>query len=292
VLAQFTIQAEAPYDFGLSASLFARFPSEIVDIYRDGVYHRVLEIDGRLMRLSVSPDPVGPEALRLAVRGDSDQDFVLPCVEKSARHILGLDARLDGFYAMAGADPILAPLVKRYRGLRMAARPSVFEALVMCITTQQINLPFAYNLKARLVRRFGRILHLDGEDWYAFPEPVALAQASVTELREMQYSERKAEYIIGLATKVASGELDISALAEMDDETFIDRIVEVRGLGRWSAEWALVRGLGRPDVIAADDIGVQRAISRYCFGCQKAGAAQVRERAEAWQPHRSYAPHF
>jgi DNA-3-methyladenine glycosylase II len=292
VQTQFTIQAGAPFDFGLSASLFARFPSEIVDVYRDGVYHRVLNIGGRLLRISLCPSPGSGTALQVSVWGAAPSATVIAGVERAARHILGLDFRLDGFYKMANEDSVLAPLIERYQGLGMACRPDVFEALVMCITTQQINLPFAYSLKARLVRRFGRVLPIDGADWYAFPTPEALAGATVAVLREMQYSQRKAEYIIGLAAKVASGDLDLQALANLEDDAFIDKIVQIRGLGRWSAEWALVRGLGRPDVIAADDIGVQRAFSHYCLGSQKATSDLVRAFAETWRPYRSYAVHY
>jgi DNA-3-methyladenine glycosylase II len=289
---QFTVQAEGPYDFGLSVSSLARFPSEVVDVYRDGVYRRVIALSGKLCRISASVSADDPARISVVVDGPEALNRDVAAIEPIVRHILGLDVKMDGFITMARNDPLLSPLLFKYEGLRMTNRPGLFEALVMCITTQQINLTFAYNLKARLVHRFGQPLHLDFEDWYAFPAPEALAWAEVAELRSMQYSERKAEYIIGLARMVSTGDLDLDALSLLDDESFIEAIVRIRGLGRWSAEWALCRGLGRPDVVAADDIGVQRAISRYCCAGQKVTAAQVRELAEKWRPYRSYAIHY
>lgn len=289
--AQFTIQAEVPYDFGLSVSSFSRFPSEIVDIYRDGIYQRLMALPHALCRMSTYPTPDIPERLVVALDGPGITSYDIPQVEPIIRHILGLGSEMAGFYSMARESALLSPLVSRYPGLRMTNRPGLFEALIMCITTQQINLPFAYSLKARLVRRFGQSILLDGEDWYTFPSPEALAQAQVSDLRAMQYSERKAEYIIGLSQQLVNGETDLEALARLEDEAFIEAVVRVRGLGRWSAEWALCRGLGRPDVVAADDIGVQRAISRYCYNGEKVTASQVRVAAEAWRPYRSYAVH-
>ncbi len=291
---EFAIQSGAPFDFGLTASLFARFPSEVVDLYRDGVYGRVLDLGGRAVLAQVCGEGDIRNAPRLCVtatgEGLSSADDVL--VENLLRKSFDLDFPLPDFYRRVAADPWIGPLTERYYGLRMLVRPYLFEALVMSITTQQINLTFAYNLKQRLVRAFGRAVDYWDTTYFAFPTPEALAGAAVADLRQMQYSERKAEYIIGLARLVASGEMDIEAISALPDEEFIAELTKVRGLGRWSAEWALTRGLGRPDVIAADDIGVQRAFSRYCFGGRPVKAPQVREMAERWRPYRSYAVQY
>ncbi|MCL4534333.1 MAG: DNA-3-methyladenine glycosylase [Bacteroidetes bacterium] len=289
---QFYLRSSPPFDFDLTASLFARFPSEIVDVYRDGVYYRVLDLDGKPALTHSRAEPDGLPRLNVCVADGSVADGDLSLVEARLRCIFDLDFPLDDFYAAVKGDPLLAPLAARYNGLRTLVRPYLFEMLVMSITTQQINLTFAYNLKARLVRAFGQALEHDGQEFYAFPSAEALAGAAIGDLRQMQYSERKADYIIGLARKVVSGELDLEGLARLPDEEFIQELTRVRGLGRWSAEWALSRGLGRPDVVAADDIGVQRAFSRYCFGGRPVTAAQVREQAERWRPYRSYAVHY
>ncbi len=292
---EFEISIEScPFDFGLTASLFARFPSEIVDLFADGTYRRVLDLRGRpiLAEVSATGDADARSVLQVSLADEAVPDEDVVSAEKQLRHIFDLDFPLAGFYSLAGRDPVLAPLVERYCGLRMLVRPSLFEALVMNITTQQINLTFAYALKARLVRAFGRTLQYDGQIYYAFPTAPDLAAATVPELRQMQYSERKADYIIGLAGKVTSGELDLEALGRLPDEEFTADIIKLRGLGRWSAEWALARGLGRPDVVAADDIGVQRAFSRYCCGGRPVNAPQVRAIAERWRPYRSYAVHY
>ena len=163
---------------------------------------------------------------------------------------------------------MLAPFVRpagRLFGLRPTLVPDPFEMLVGSISAQQVNLAFAFATRARLVRRYGTPVEFEGTTVHAFPAPAALADAPPSELRAMQFSERKAEYIVGLARELATGRLDLAALATAPDEAVIARLTEIRGLGRWSAEWFLARGLGRPDVCPADDLGVRRAVEALCF---------------------------
>jgi DNA-3-methyladenine glycosylase II len=127
---------------------------------------------------------------------------------------------------------------------------------------------------------------------HAFPEPAAVAAASPEALRAMQFSTRKAEYLIGLGRLVAEGSLDLAALATAPDDEVIGRLTAVRGLGRWTAEWYLARALGRPDVCPADDLGVRRAVEALCYGGRACDAARVRRRARAWRPYRSLAVHY
>jgi DNA-3-methyladenine glycosylase II len=108
----------------------------------------------------------------------------------------------------------------------------------------------------------------------------------------MQFSQRKAEYIIGLARELSEGRLDLGAFAGVPDETVVARLTAIRGLGRWTAEWFLARALGRPDVCPADDLGVRRAVEALCFGGRERDAAAVRRRAREWRPHRSLATHY
>jgi len=164
--------------------------------------------------------------------------------------------------------------------------------LVGAISAQQVNLAFAFATRVRLVRRYGTPIAFDGLTVYAFPSPAVVAAAPVAELRAMQFSQRKAEYIVGLARELATGALDLGAIARASDEAIIERLMAVRGLGRWSAEWFLARGLGRPDVCPADDLGVRRAVEALCFKGRERDAAAVRRRARAWRPHRSLATHY
>jgi DNA-3-methyladenine glycosylase II len=216
-------------------------------------------------------------------------------VRREARALLGLDAPLAEFYRHVADDPVLGPFTRPAGGL-VGLRPShaadLFEMLVGAISAQQINLPFAFATRSRLVRRLGSPVAWSGVTVYGFPTPERVAQASMATLRRLQFSTRKAEYIVGLARAIADGRLDLEALREAPDEAVIGRLTAQRGLGRWTAEWFLARGLGRPDICPADDLGVRRAMEALCFGGRPATPADVRRRMAVWRPYRSLAVHY
>jgi len=206
--------------------------------------------------------------------------------------ICGLGLDVDGFYRVAEGDPVLAPLVPRLRGLRPTLAPQPFEMLVGSVCAQQVNLPFAFAVKARIVRRFSTAVEVGGHTVYGFPEAARLARARVGELRRMQLTTRKAEYIVGLARRVASGALDLAALGARSNDDVIEALTAVRGFGRWTAEWFLARHLGRGDVCAAGDLAVRRAFEHFYNRGRPLDEASVRRRAAGWGPHQNMAVHY
>jgi DNA-3-methyladenine glycosylase II len=252
-------------------------------------------VDGTLVpcRITVGGSPDRPR-VRVTFAGP-DGAPVRAAVRRQAHLLLGLDSDLADFHARAAADPVLGSLVARAGGLwglRPSVTPDPLEMLVGAISTQQVNLAFAFLTRARLVRRYGEAAVLEGVTVYAFPTAAALARADATILRAMQFSTRKAEYIVALARAVDGGALDLAALAAASDDEVLSRLTAVRGLGRWTAEWFLARALGRPDVCPAGDLGVRRAVEALCFRGRPCDEARVRRRAEAWRPHRTLAVHY
>jgi DNA-3-methyladenine glycosylase II len=164
--------------------------------------------------------------------------------------------------------------------------------LVGSVCAQQVNLTFAFTVRARLVRRFGEALLVGGQAVYAFPEPRVLARAGVAELRRMQLTARKAEYIVGLAQRVAAGELDLDGLARLSNDEVIERLTAVRGFGRWSAEWFLARCLGRGDICPAGDLGVRRAFEHFYGRGRAISESAIRRRAARWGAHQNLAVHY
>ena len=284
-----------PLDVDLTLARYGRWGIDPASPYRDGTLHRVARTGDRLVpfRLTVAGPPARPRAT-LAFAGP-DIPAVRVALRREAAHLLGERWDLPGFYQAAAADAVLAPLVRPrggFWGLRPTLAPDPFEMLVGAISAQQVNLAFAFATRARLVRRFGTPVEIDGVTVHAFPAPEVLAAASVAELRAMQFSQRKAEYIVGLARELAAGRLDLEALEGAPDETVVDRLTAIRGLGRWTAEWFLARALGRPDVCPADDLGVRRAVEALCFRGRECDGVAVRRRARGWRPHRSLATHY
>jgi DNA-3-methyladenine glycosylase II len=313
----FTLRPRPPLDFDLTLQRYRLWGPDPANVYRPRGADGTNGADRR--ELEPGADPIAPEGgafyrvgrvgatdlpFRLTCRGSPDRPAVTVTFEgpdtpatraaltADVRRLLGLDADLAGFYRAAQGDRVLAPLVASLHGLRPTIAPDPFEMLVGAISAQQVNLPFAFLTRARLVRALGTPHAFDGVTVYACPTPAALAAAEVGALRAMQFSTRKAEYLVGLGRLVAEGVLDLTALARASDEEVIARVCAVRGLGRWTAEWFLARALGRPDVCPAEDLGVRRAVEALCYRGRACDAAQVRRRALSWRPYRSLAVHY
>ena len=167
--------------------------------------------------------------------------------------------------------------------------PSPFEALVWAILGQQINLPFAYRLKRALVERYGTRLEHDGYTYHLFPAPEALAEADPAELRAMQLSRQKSDYVRSLAALAAGGAIDWAGLRALPSDEAVAELTRLRGVGRWTAEYVAMRGLGHRDVIPAADVGLKFAIGKaYGLGRQ-ATEPEIRLLAERWAGWRSHA---
>ena len=148
---------------------------------------------------------------------------------------------------------MLARIVPRLAGFRPALTPDPFEMLVGAITAQQVSLFSALAIRNRFVERFGVRA---GEAW-SFPARETVAAASEEELFSLGFSRRKAEYVVGLARS----DLDLDALAGLSDDEVRARLIAVRGLGEWTAEWFLARHLARPNAWPAGDLALRKAVA-------------------------------
>ena len=236
----------------------------------------------------------GPvDDLRLTIRlpGAGSPALAAAAVAE-VRHVFGLDFDLPGFYRMAKADPALADLVGPLYGLRPTLAPSPLEMLVGSITAQQVNLSFAFACRARLVRRYGKAVRVDGGEVWAFPDAPALAAARVRDLRALKYSTRKAEYIRDLARAVVAARLDLDGLEAAPNAAVIASLTSLRGLGRWTADWFLARRCGRGDVCPAGDLAVRKAFERYYGRGRSLSEETIRRRARRWGPYQNLAVHY
>jgi DNA-3-methyladenine glycosylase II len=287
----FTLTPVPPYSLNLTAIRFARFKDEIVDQVRANGYQRLLAADGQLALATVTDQGTASKPLlHVELQGPRKTDLDRPEFAAQLRHILCTDLDLKPFYRQSRKDDLLAPITPRFRGLKLPASPTVFESLVMAVLSQQVNLTFAYSIKKELVETFGEKWSADGETHHAFPRPERFAAETEDSLRRFRLSGAKAATLVRLGQAFASGALQEEDLAPLPDEEVVERLIQVKGIGRWSAEIALLRGLARVDAFPGGDLGVVKYLAQGLLGkVEKATEADMRAFAERWRPYRGLA---
>jgi DNA-3-methyladenine glycosylase II len=282
---------ERPYSLALTAERYVRFPDR-VDRFDGTTYRRLLPVGRRGVLLSVAQIGAPDRAVLETTLAGPDADS--PRAAEASRRVvalaLGASHPVRGFYRAFADDGVIGDAIRDFRGLRVAGLPSLWEALVTAILAQQVNLLFAYDIRRELVEAFGRRARFEGETYFAFPDPGAFGAETRARLRRFRLSDAKARAILGVAEAFASGALDEEGIGRLDDEAAIERLTALRGVGRWTAEIGLLRGLGRPDIFPAGDLGVVKYLAQGLLGRrEKAKEEAMRRYAERWRPWRSLA---
>jgi len=278
-----TIKPIPPYDFDLSARIFSSGDPQIRE-YENGKYSQVLRV-GRLVKIDIkSKGYVDHPLLKVELKSlDNLSSSQLRSVSWMISRIFNLDLDLNPFYHKVEEDKVMKKLIYRLRGLKSPITPTIFEALIDCIIEQQISLKAAHSIENRLIKRFGDSMKVEGETYYAYPSPENLTHLELQDLRDCGVSFRKAEYIRDLSIDIVNGELELETVEELDDtQEMIEELSKIRGVGVWTAELTLLRGLRRFDALPADDIGLRRAISHFYRDDAKLSASEAREIASSW----------
>ena len=283
-------EPQPPYDFDASAG-FAVYGRGryAADLLEDGVFSRALDIGGKTVALSVrSMGEVEIPSIEVRLVGERLSSEEQSQAVGLAVRLVGAQGSLTGFYNAIESDDPIAEFTGRFRGLGIAQSASPFEGLVLSILGQQISNEVARVLRDLLVDRLGAVISVEGVDHRVFPSPAAIAEAGINELREMKLSARKAEYISDIAGSVASGSLDLDALADLPDESIVEELVKLRGVGPWTAHWLLIRAFDRPDGFPEGDLAVQRSLGALYNGGKRLTPDEAVALSARWRPYRSY----
>lgn len=256
-----------------SVERFRRWGDDLVDRWDGRAFVRVLHLASG--PLPFAAEPVGtvdrPRLRVIIPRGSAEAEVA------AALQRMFVQSDMAG---LARRDPAVAAADARFPGLRPVLEHDPLTALVRSVSAQQINLTFAGVVRRRLVQGFGRRQVVGDYEVCSF-EAEPLAGASVAAIRELQFTTRKAEYIIGIAQRIMTDPLHFLELEVLPDEEVIRRLTEIPGIGRWSAEWYLARTLGRP-VVAAGDLGVRKAVGSAYFEGRLPSEAAVRTATAHW----------
>ncbi|MHB1536325.1 MAG: DNA-3-methyladenine glycosylase family protein, partial [Acidimicrobiales bacterium] len=222
--------------------------------------------------------------LAVELRGQDLSDTAVAEARHSLEQTLGLGVDLAGFYDLAERDERLGQLAQRFRGVRPPRFASVFEGLVNAVACQQLSLTVGIHLLDRLAAAYGpTVPGLSAPP--GFPSPERLAGADPSDLRHMGFSQAKARTVVLIADRVANGELDLEGLEGLDDERAFAALVDLPGIGRWSGEYVLLRGLGRLQVLPGDDVGARNNLRRRFGLAANAGYDELAALGKTWWPY-------
>jgi AraC family transcriptional regulator of adaptative response / DNA-3-methyladenine glycosylase II len=248
-----------------------------VEEVRERTYRRSISTPGGAVTIALAP---GAEDVGLRIDGD-DARGIAAAID-SGRRLLDLDVDPAAVARTLGRDPLLRPLVRSHRGVRVPGAADGFELVVRAILGQQVSVAGARTMLGRVASRFGTPLPSGVPDVVTlFPSAERLTDAP---LEELGITSGRAGAIRRVATLVADGALDLSTSG--DPDAAVDRLLEVSGIGPWTCEYVRMRAFGDRDAFPATDLGVRRAFERLGLD---ASPRAILDRAEAWRPWRAYA---
>lgn len=282
----FALNPLAPFRLDLTVWVLRRRVDNVMDRWDGETYRRVLLMKGKPLAVAViQTGPPEKPYLEISATGEGLPAEAEVQVKATMERMLGLQVNLSQFYQLSARDPKLGELVHRFIGMRPPRFETLFEALVNAFACQQVSLTLGIRLLNRLAETYAPAVQDDESRFHAFPSAEILAEVDPEGLRTIGLSRQKARAIIELASAVAEGRLDLDEISGMDDEAAVAHLRKIRGVGRWTAEYVLLRGLGRLHVFPGDDVGARRNLERWLGLTESLDYEGVHRLIGSWKSH-------
>lgn len=284
-----TLTLDSPETFSFSACLWyinQWCDHECMHQTEANILKKAVRIDDSLVYFEVSEQL--PSQLKVNYTTTGNQAATRNGLKDYITSLFDLGTDLMPFYQLGHNDEVVNSIIQKLYGLRIVGIPDLFEALAWAIIGQQINLTFAYKLKQRFVETFGDQMEHDGQAYPVFPHPALVAELSVADLTPLQFSARKAEYIIGIAKAISSQELCKVKLQNLSLEQAKAELVKSKGIGNWTANYVLMKSLQMPDAFPIEDAGLHNALKKLMDLPQKPDLVTIEEWARPWAGWRAY----
>jgi DNA-3-methyladenine glycosylase II len=283
IVAVITLTPAPPFRLDLTVWVLRRLPINQMDRWDGKTYRRVLLLgDTPVEVAAVQAGSARAPKLMITTHGARLSVRMREAMISMLDKMLGLSVDLHPFHRLAEGDQRLARLIDPFIGFKPPRLPSVFETLVNGIACQQLSLQVGMHLLNRLCRAYGKAA---GEN-HAFPCPADLASASPAQLKRLGFSGNKSLVILTAARAVAEGTLNLEELAALETAEALDRLIALKGIGRWTAQYILLRGLGRLDVFPADDVGGQNKMQRWLRRKRRPDYEKMHRILAPWRPYR------
>lgn len=254
----FTITVPKEFSFDSCLAFLQRSPKEVLHRCQAGTVRKLINLEGTpvLFELSEAKDlnlKITPLNARLSPRQKK-------ALTQYVRDWFDLETDLSTFYKIAGRDALLKNLVKEHYGYRIVGQPDLFESLVWAVLGQQINLQFAYTLKQRFVEKFGSSLFFEDIAYFLFPTPADVSVLTDEDLLPLQFSRQKSKYVLLIAQAFVDGSLSNEKLCGLSLSVAKEELMKIKGVGNWTANYALMKTFRYPDAFPLEDAGIHNAL--------------------------------
>lgn len=279
-----TLRPIQPFRLDYTVWALRRRGRNLIDRWDGVTYRRVVVIEGRATELAIrQPDSNGGSTLLVVATPaplNGSQKRVLRSI---VDRLLGLQIDLTEWYRIADADARLGPLARRFRGMKPPRFATVFEAIVNGFACQQLSLEVGLELLNRLALISGPRFGEHSGVSYAFPSATDLLRVPTDAYRAIGFSGQKTKAIQQLAVATTRG-LELDSLVDLEDAVVRERLMDLHGVGRWTAEYVLLRGLGRLDTFPGDDVGARKRLAKWLGRSAQLDYDAVARVVDRWQP--------
>jgi len=282
----FQLKPKPPFRLDLTAWALRRRPDNVVDRWDGRTYARVVVIEGRPFEIGVTQTgTLDNPRVQIAVTGPQLSPRLKSTVVSALERMLGLRTDLSDFYSFARRDKKLWELSQRFLGLKPPRFPDLFEALANGFSCQQLSLSVGIILLSRLATNYGVPFQKGDSTVYSFARPDRLARSEVQALRKLGFSRNKGRFLVELAQKVTQETLDLKRIENLDDKAALKELYQLLGVGRWTAEYALLRGMGRLNVFPGDDVGARNKLKSILNLRKPLNNEGVNRILRRWEPY-------
>jgi DNA-3-methyladenine glycosylase II len=287
-----TLKPVAPFDFSKSLEFLSDFsPMQNEQIVKSGTFTKAVQAKGKTIAFEVTDKGTieNPKLQFTAYLEGKFTDEIKESVADRINFFLSLQDNLKEFYEIAQKDKCLQPAIKQFYGHKQVKFLTPFEIACWAVLNQRIPLSVAHQMKENIVKKIGGQIKVKGVEYHSFPEPSNLAAAS-DELPEMVPNKRKAEYISSVAEAFCG--VDEQWLREAPYDEVHGWLTDIKGIGDWSANFVMIRGLGRMEELSNVEPRLAFDVARIYAGkdeqMNKEEVCQIAEKYGKWKGYWDY----
>jgi len=285
-MSKITIPVPAEFNFETNFQFLQRSPKEILHRIDKNRVIKLLKVGDELILFSIRD---GKNKLRIDFLQNEPSSLAKETIKLFVEEWFDLKNDLKPFYKLASKDDLLKSIVKKHFGYRIIGQPDLFESLIWAVLGQQINLAFAYTLKQRFVEQFGEKVEYEGQHYHMFPLQEKVASLTHDQLLALQFSKQKANYTIGIARAFVEGRISKTKLKSLSLLEAKDELMKIKGIGNWTANYALMKTFRHPDAFPLEDAGVHNAIKNLLGLKSKPSLDRVKKIFKKYKGWEAYA---